>query len=125
MLLKEHRFTFFASGEVHLLRIEELVQGLALWPSRFRIKLPASHCCQAKTIYGTSCDEAAKNAVEFLTNETNLVENSEAWWSPRLSNSPPQTVQIQKVDHYAQSVKGTPGAPSATRLPSNASPHTA
>jgi hypothetical protein len=82
MLLKEHRFTFFASGEVHLLRIEELVQGLALRPRRFRIKLPASHCSEAKTIYGSSCDEAAKNAVEFLTKETNLAENSEARWSP-------------------------------------------
>jgi hypothetical protein len=96
MLLKEHRFTFFASGEVHLLRIEELVQGLALWPRRFRIKLPASHCSEAKTIYGSSCDEAAKNAVEFLTSATNRLETSEAWWSPRLPNSPPQIVQIQE-----------------------------
>jgi hypothetical protein len=96
MLLKEHRFTFFASGEVHVLRIEELVQGLALWPGRFRIKLPASHCSLAKTIYGSSCDEAAKNAVEFLTKETSLVANSEAQWSPGLSNSPPQIIQIQE-----------------------------
>jgi hypothetical protein len=94
MLLKEHRFTFFASGEVHLLRIEELVQGLALWPSRFRIKLPASHCRQAKTIYGNSCDEAAKHAVEFLTGETSVAENAEACWS--LSNSPPPAIQIQE-----------------------------
>jgi hypothetical protein len=96
MLLKEHRFTFFASGEVHLLRIEELVQGLALWPSRFRIKLPASHGCAAKTVYGTSCDEAAKNAVEFLINETNLIENSKAWCPPTSSNSAPQVIQIQE-----------------------------
>jgi hypothetical protein len=96
MLLKEHRFTFFTSGEVHLLRIEELVQGLALWPERFRIKLPASHCSEAKTIYGSSCDEAARSAVEFLTKETNLVENSEARWSPKLSNASLQITQIQE-----------------------------
>jgi hypothetical protein len=34
--------------------------------------------------------------VAFLTNETNLGANSEARWSPRLSNSPPQIIQLQE-----------------------------
>lgn len=66
MLLKEHRFTFFAAGEIHLLRIEEMVSGLAIWPQKFRLKLPASAHSQARTIYGSSCNEVAQKAADVL-----------------------------------------------------------
>jgi hypothetical protein len=62
MVLKEHRFTLAVNAETHVLRIEELVQGLALWPSRFRLKLPASLRSEAITIYGESCEDVAERA---------------------------------------------------------------
>jgi len=66
MLLKEHRFKFFAGTETYFFTIEELVNGLAGWPHRFRIKLPASSGSQAKTFYGESCYDAAEKAAQFL-----------------------------------------------------------
>jgi hypothetical protein len=66
MLLKEHRFMFVAGGETHLFRIEELITGLAGWPSKFRLKIPASSLLKAKTFYGESCNETAAKAVAFV-----------------------------------------------------------
>jgi len=67
MLLKEHRFKFLAGAEAYLFTIEELVTGLAVWPQRFRLKLPASSRSEAKTFYGASCYEAAEKASDFIS----------------------------------------------------------
>jgi hypothetical protein len=66
MLLKEHRFKFVTGVDTHLFTIEEMVSGLAIWPQRFRLKLPASNCFGAQTFYGSSCDEVAEKASGFL-----------------------------------------------------------
>jgi len=66
MLLREHRFTFFAGVEIHVFRIEELIGGVAYWPQRFRLQLPASSRGEAKTIYGTDCEALAQKAAEIL-----------------------------------------------------------
>jgi hypothetical protein len=78
MLLKEHRFTFFAGGEIHLFRIEEMVSGLAIWPQRFRLKLPASARSEAKTIYASSCDEVAQKAADILDGRPPLAGTASA-----------------------------------------------
>jgi len=66
MLLREHRFTFFACTEIHLLRVEELVRGMTVWPHRYRLRLPASPGSEEKTIYGASCYEVAQKAAELI-----------------------------------------------------------
>ena len=66
MLLKEHRFTFLAGVEMHVITIDELIGGLVFWPKRFRAKLPASAHAAAKTIYGADCDEVARAAAEVM-----------------------------------------------------------
>jgi hypothetical protein len=66
MLVREHRFIFVGGSETHLFRIEELVAGLAGWPSKFRLKVPASSDLQAKTFYGENCYETAAKGVAFL-----------------------------------------------------------
>ena len=95
MLLKEHRYTFFAGAEVHLFRIEELVRGMAVWPHRFRLRLPSSSGSEVKTIYGASCYEVAQKAADLIAATTG--------WSgvPQATNlsagppgSPPQALQI-------------------------------
>jgi hypothetical protein len=70
MLLKEHRFKFIAGVSIHLFIIEEMVTGLAMWPQRFRLKLPASSCSEAKTFYGDSCDEVAEKASGFMASNS-------------------------------------------------------
>jgi hypothetical protein len=67
MLLREHRFKFFAGAEEYVFRIEELVAGVAGWPGRFRLQLPASFRSKAKTYYGASCEEVTEKAAEFIT----------------------------------------------------------
>jgi len=66
MLLKEHRFKFVAGVYTHLFNIEEMVSGMAVWPQKFRLKIPASSTCEARTFYGKSCDEVAEKAAEFM-----------------------------------------------------------
>jgi hypothetical protein len=65
MLLKEHRLRFLLGAETKLLTIEELVVGVTGWPSRFRLKLAASSCSEARTFYGASCYETAKRRRDF------------------------------------------------------------
>jgi hypothetical protein len=66
MLLKEHRFKFFAGVSTYLFIIEEMVSGMAVWPHKFRLKIPASSDGEARTFYGKSCDEVAEKAAEFM-----------------------------------------------------------
>jgi hypothetical protein len=81
MLIKEHRFTFLGAADVYLFRVEELIEGLAFWPSRFRLKLPASTHWEARTIYGSSCNEVAQKAANSLSGDDTSPASSEsrAW----------------------------------------------
>jgi hypothetical protein len=60
MLLREHRFKFVAGVDTHLFTIEEIVRGVAVWPHKFRLKIPASSSCEARTFYGKSCYEVVE-----------------------------------------------------------------
>src|SRR6266849_4094359 len=97
MLLKEHRFMFFAGAHTHLFRIEELVRGLVVWHHRFRLKLPASSRSNAKTFYGASCYEVAQNAADFIACNSGQAGKHRA---TQLSQGPPasprQTLYIQE-----------------------------
>jgi hypothetical protein len=98
MLLREHRFTFFAGTEVHLFRVEELVRGMTVWPHRFRLRVPGSSGSLTKTIYGASCYEVAQRAADVIS--------SDSGWSgmpgaTHLSEGPPApllTLQILQLD---------------------------
>jgi len=95
MLLKEHRFTVLVGFEIHLLTVEELVGGLAFWPQRFRLKLPATSCSEAQTIYGADCHQVAQAAMDAIAGPLHREANAK---TPRLSLAPlvpPRTLQIQ------------------------------
>ena len=95
MLLKEHRYTFFAGAEVHLFRIEELVRGMAVWPHRFRLRLLASSGSEVKTIYGASCYEVAQKAADLVAaNAGWLGKPGATHLSQGPPGSPPQALQI-------------------------------
>jgi hypothetical protein len=97
MLLREHRFTFFAGAEIHVFRIEELIGGVVYWPQRFRLQLPASSRGEAKTIYGTDCETLAQKAAELLLRESVSGRGTaRPGVSPRRPGAPLQTLQIQE-----------------------------
>jgi|ERR1700682_5278667 hypothetical protein len=99
MLLKEHRFKFLAGAETHLFTIEELVTGLAGWPDRFRLKLPASSSSEAKTFYGASCYDAAEKAAHFIASNSGQSGIGRSTHLPQGSPaSPPQILQLQESD---------------------------
>jgi hypothetical protein len=98
MLLKEHRFKFFAGAETHLFTIEELVTGPAGWPKKFRLKLPASSSSEARTFYGATCYGVAEKAAHFIATNSG---QSALDRSPHPSQKPPaspQTFQFQESD---------------------------
>ena len=99
MLLREHRFTFFAGTEVHLFRVEELVRGMTVWPHRFRLRLPAAAGSEVKTIYGASCYEVAQQAADLIAAETGWSGVPGATY---LSNGPsaetPRALQILQLE---------------------------
>jgi hypothetical protein len=66
VVLKEHRYVVHVGTAKHVLRIEELVFGPALWRDKFRLQIPADPNSQAKTIYGASAEEVAKLGAGFL-----------------------------------------------------------
>jgi hypothetical protein len=98
--LKEHRFEYSAGSETHLFVVEEWVKGLAVWPRRFRVRLPASSRSEAKTFYGATCYEAAEKAASFLAGKSDRSETARATrLSQRSPASPPhQNLQIQKIE---------------------------
>jgi|HubBroStandDraft_2_1064218.scaffolds.fasta_scaffold53281_3 hypothetical protein len=81
MLVKDHRFKVFVGNETHLFVVEELVTGLAAWPSKFRLKLHASPRSEAKTFYGASCHEVAEKVADYIA------RNSGHAGVPRTSHS--------------------------------------
>jgi len=69
-LVREHRYVLYHGVQSHILRIEELVSGLAPWPEKFRLQLPASRARQSRTFYESTSEDAAKRAAEFLSCRT-------------------------------------------------------
>jgi hypothetical protein len=96
MLLKEHRFTVFVGAEIHLFKVEELVEGAAFWPNRFRLKLPATSRSEAKTIYGAECDQVAQAAVEVIAGEMNEKGRAKMRCLSLAPVVPLKTLQIQE-----------------------------
>jgi hypothetical protein len=66
-LLREHRYYVQIGADVHTLRVEELVAGPAVWRSKFRLHIPASHGTTAEIIYGENADEVAKKAATVIS----------------------------------------------------------
>ena len=66
VVLKEHRYVVHVGTVKHVLSIEELVSGRAVWRDRFRLLIPANPNSQAETIYGVSAEQAAKLGADFL-----------------------------------------------------------
>jgi hypothetical protein len=98
MLLREHRFKFVA-GTTHIFTIEEIVRGMAVWPHKFRLRLPASSNSEAKTFYGTSCYEVAEKAAEFMAGnlgQPGMHRSTHQQKGP--PDSPPQDLQVQAAD---------------------------
>ena len=60
VVLKEHRYVVHVGSVKHVLRVEELVSGPAVWRDKFRLLIPADPSGEAKTIYGASAKEVAK-----------------------------------------------------------------
>ena len=66
VIFKEHRYVVQVGAASHMLRIEELVSGPALWRAKFRLHIPADSNSQAKTLYGASAEEVAELGADFL-----------------------------------------------------------
>jgi hypothetical protein len=100
VLLKEYQFRCIVGVETHLFTIEEWVKGLAVWPRRFRVRLPASSRSEAKTFFGATCHEAAEKAANFLAGKSDKSETARATHlSQRSPTRPPRRCpQIQKID---------------------------
>jgi hypothetical protein len=90
MLLREHRFKFFARNEEYVFRVDELVAGIAAWPNRFRLRLPASARAVAKTFYGPSCEEVAEKAADFVASYSGHLEKNTAAESSQGPPAPPR-----------------------------------
>jgi hypothetical protein len=66
VVLKEHRYVVHVGTVKHVLRIEELVSGRAVWRDKFRLLIPADPNSPAETIYGASAEEVAELGANFL-----------------------------------------------------------
>lgn len=66
ILLKEHRYVVQIGDRKHILRVEELVSGEAIWTDKFRLQIPADLNRAAKTLYGAAASEVAKMGADFL-----------------------------------------------------------
>jgi hypothetical protein len=66
VILKEHRYVVQVGAVGHVLRIEELVSGPAVWRAKFRLTIPADLNRQAEIIYGASAEEVAELGADFL-----------------------------------------------------------
>jgi hypothetical protein len=65
-ILREERYIIFVGSQELVLRIQEFLSGTESWPGRFRLNLPASDSYKARTFYGGSSFEVAREAVEYL-----------------------------------------------------------
>jgi len=66
VILKEHRYVVQVGAVNHVLRIEELISGPAVWGAKFRVNIPADLNSRAEIIYGATADEVAELAADFL-----------------------------------------------------------
>jgi len=65
-VIKEERYILQIGCHEHVLRVQELLNGVAPWPDRFRVHLVASHSHPGKTIYAASAEETVKLAATYL-----------------------------------------------------------
>jgi hypothetical protein len=65
-LTKEHRYLLYTKLDTLVLRIEEYISGVAPWPDKYRIQMPASSGRRAKTFYGSTSREVAELAAGFI-----------------------------------------------------------
>jgi hypothetical protein len=68
-LIKEHRYIVYDLRGSLILRIEELIGGVNSWPAPFRLRLAGSRTEEAKTFYGSTSEEVARQAASFLNPE--------------------------------------------------------
>ena len=66
ILLKEYRYVVQIGAETHVLRVEELVAGPAVWGGKFRLQILADEQRGAQLIYGTSADEVAQKGAAVM-----------------------------------------------------------
>lgn len=64
--IREERYIVYIGAEEHVLRVQELLQGLEPWPAKFRTQIPASAERQATTLYGSTEKEVVERVTEFL-----------------------------------------------------------
>jgi len=99
LLLREHRFKFVAGIQTHVFTIDELVSGIAVWPNKFRLKVPASSNSEAKTFYGPSCYEVAEKAAQFMGQNTHQsVADRTTYSSQGSPASPSSELLIREAD---------------------------
>lgn len=67
VLIKEYRYTIQIGVEKHLLRVEELLAGPAVWRAKFRLYIPPDGNRMAETIYGPNADEVAEKGATFMS----------------------------------------------------------
>jgi len=67
ILLRHYRYEVQIGSSSHVLRVEELISGPAVWGGKFRIQLPANGTVGAKTFYGASVDAVALEVAELLS----------------------------------------------------------
>jgi len=65
-VIKEERYILQIGSYEHILRVQELLNGVAPWPDRFRVQLVASHAHPGKTIYAASAEETVMLAATYL-----------------------------------------------------------
>ncbi len=65
--IKEERYIVYIGTEEHVLRVQELLEGLEPWPERFRARIPASAERHATTVYGSTEREVVERSTQFLS----------------------------------------------------------
>lgn len=65
-LLKEHRYRVQIGAEARILLVEEHISGMTGWAGKFRVHIPGDSTGESRTIYGSSDQEVAYLAAEYL-----------------------------------------------------------
>jgi hypothetical protein len=67
MILDEYEFVLRLGPHTEVFCVEELLPGQpALWPGRYRIRLPATHAWNARTFYGKNCLDVVSQVADFF-----------------------------------------------------------
>lgn len=66
ILLKEHQYRVQIGAESRILLVEEHLSGTTGWAGKFRVKIPADATGESRILYGSSDQEVAYLAAEYL-----------------------------------------------------------